>query len=183
MRPWAKVAIAQKKWQEADGLLKDAHVIFGCIDGYNQRRFLERAARRFGVPYIDIGMDVTDLGDGQYAVAGQSILTMPGGPCLSCLGFLTQDRLNREENDYGDAGINPQVVWTNAMLASLAVGSFVRLLTPWFDYRRDYEWFELDGNEQLVTQSQQPKYAYKPPCPHFGPDDLGDPFFDVRVAR
>jgi len=38
---------------------------------------------------------------------------------MRCLGFLTQQRLDREENDYADAGINPQVVWTNGTLHRL----------------------------------------------------------------
>jgi molybdopterin-synthase adenylyltransferase len=180
IRPWADVKVAKKEWQQADQLIKDSHVIFGCVDGYRQRMYLESAARRFGLPYIDIGMDVTRLADGQYAVAGQMILTLPGCPCMRCLGFLTQERLEREENDYGDAGINPQVVWTNGTLASLAVGTFVRLLTPWFDYKREFEWLELEGNSQLVSHSRQPNYMPKDRCKHFSAGDLGDPFLDIR---
>jgi len=179
IRPWATVKVAQAEWQAADNLLKDAHVLFGCIDGYAQRMYLDIAAHRFCLPYIDIGMDVTDLGDNQYAVAGQMIMRLPGGPCMRCIGFLTQERLIREENRYGDAGVNPQVVWTNGTLASLAVGAFVRLITPWAENSRDFDWLELDGNNQLVTRSRQPDYSTKGPCKHFSPDDLGDPFFDL----
>ncbi len=183
IRPWAEVEVAQTEWQLADDLVKDTHVLIGCVDGYRQRMYLESAARRFGVPYIDIGMDVTQLDDGQYAVAGQMILTLPGRPCMRCLGFLTQQRLEREENNYGDAGINPQVVWTNGTLASLAVGAFVRLLTPWFRYGRDFEWLELDGDNQLVSRSRQPDYVLKGPCEHFAAADLGDPFFNLQNLR
>lgn len=103
-------------------------------------------------------MDVTRLADELYAVAGQMIMTLPSGPCMKCLGSLTQDRLDQEENDYGDAGINPQVVWTNGILASLAVGEFVRLFTPWFKSTKKYVWLELEGNNQLVSKSRQPEY-------------------------
>jgi hypothetical protein len=183
IRPWAEVEVSQTQWQIADDFLKDAHVIFGCVDGYRQRMHLEGAARRFCLPYIDIGMDVTRLNDDQYAVAGQMIMTLPGAPCMRCLGFLTQERLNREENEYGDAGINPQVVWTNGTLASLAVGAFVRLLTPWFDGCRDFEWLELDGDNQLVARSRQPDYATKGPCKHFASNDFGEPFFDLSRMK
>jgi hypothetical protein len=183
IRPWAEVRSAKSEWQTADDLLKNAHVLFGCVDGYRQRMYLESAARRFGLPYIDIGMDVTKIDEEQYAVAGQMIMTLPGGPCMKCLGFLTQQRLEREENQYGDVGINPQVVWINGTLASLAVGTFVRLLTPWFRYSRDYEWLELDGNNQLISQSRQPEFAMKELCTHFGSSELGDPFFDLNLAR
>lgn len=179
IRPWANVEVAQSEWQQAHHLIRDAHVIFGCVDGYRQRMYLEAAARRFCLPYIDIGMDISDLGEAGFAVAGQMIMTVPGGPCMRCLGFLTQDKIDREANEYGDAGINPQVVWTNGTLASLAVGAFVRTFIPWFDARRDYDWLELDGNAQTVMQSQQPLYAVQGPCTHFGASDLGDPFFSL----
>ena len=183
IRPWAEVQVAQTEWQLADDFVKDSHVVFGCVDGYRQRMYLESAARRFGLPFIDIGMDVSRLADAQCAVAGQMILTLPGRPCMRCLGFLTQQRLDREENNYGDAGINPQVVWTNGTLASLAVGAFVRLLTPWFHYDRDFEWLELDGNNQLVSRSRQPDYMVNGPCNHFAAGNLGDPFFNLQKFR
>jgi molybdopterin/thiamine biosynthesis adenylyltransferase len=181
IRPGAEVVECQRKWQEADALLQGVHVLFGCIDGYQQRDFLESAARRFMLPYIDIGMDVTEVGSDHYAVAGQVILSRPGHPCMRCIGFLTPERLAREENDYGDAGVNPQVVWTNGTLASIAVGEFVKLRTPWFPSNDPFVWLELDGNRQTVTSSQQPQYRMIPEhCPHHGgADGLGDPFFKL----
>ena len=181
IRPWITVETAQEKWQEADHLIRDAHILFGCLDGYQQRDYLESAARRFGMPFIDIGMDVARLSDKTCAIAGQMIMTRPGGPCMRCLGFLTTERLSREEDDYGDAGINPQVVWTNGTLASLAVGAFIKLVTPWFETKDAFTWLELDGNNQTVMPSQQPKYmpAFSA-CPHHGGNDgLGDPFFSL----
>jgi molybdopterin-synthase adenylyltransferase len=185
IRPWAQVEAKQAKWQDADYLIRDAHVLFGCIDGYQQRDYLEIAARRFCIPYIDVGMDVAKIAPNSFAVAGQMIMSLPGYPCMRCLGFLTPDKLAQEENRYGDAGINPQVVWTNGTLASLAVGAFVKLVTPWFDNRENYTWLELDGNSQTVTPSQQPNYFPRQTvCPHHGgPDGLGDPFFDLRRLR
>jgi molybdopterin/thiamine biosynthesis adenylyltransferase len=181
VRPWANVRTDQTKWQDADYLLKDAHIVFGCVDGYQQRAYLESAARRYMMPYIDIGMDVTEISQNSYAVAGQMIMTRPGGPCLRCLGFITDKKLSEEENKYGDAGINPQVVWTNGTLASLAVGAFVMLIAPWFKTNEKYTWLELDGNSQTVTVSKQPSYqpAFHS-CPHHGGrDGLGDPFFSL----
>jgi molybdopterin/thiamine biosynthesis adenylyltransferase len=184
IRPWASVITRRAKWQEADDLIRDAHVMFGCVDGYQQRDYLETAARRFGMPYIDIGMDVTKLHDGSYAVAGQMIASLPGHPCMRCLGFLTPDKLAQEENRYGDAGINPQVVWTNGTLASLAVGALAKLFTPWFPVDETYTWLELDGNAQTVTRSRQPDYFPRAAvCPHHGgPEGLGEFGFDIRSA-
>jgi len=180
IRPWINVEAAQTEWQAADHLLKTAHVVFGCLDGFRQRMYLESAARRFRLPYIDIGMDVAKVTEGHYSIAGQMILTLPDGPCLTCLGFLKSEQLAQEENRYGDAGVNPQVVWTNGTLASLAVGAFIRLMCPWHPSSRDYEWLELDGNNQTVTPSRQPDYMPRGECEHFSSEHLGDPFFDLR---
>lgn len=181
IRPEADIEIHRSKWQEVAYSLKDVHTIFGCVDGYRQRDYLESAARRYVIPYIDIGMDVTKIEDSYFAVAGQIIVSRPGCPCMRCIGFLTSERLAREENDYGDAGINPQVVWTNGILASLAVGEFVKLRTPWFPAKDQYVWLELDGNVQTVTKSRQPCYQNMGDvCTHHGgTDGLGDPFFKL----
>lgn len=184
IRPDASVEIAQQTWQEADRLIRDAHILFGCVDGYQQRDFLESAARRYALPYIDIGMDVTEVAAGHYALAGQVIVSRPGSPCMRCLGFLTPERLAREEDDYGDAGINPQVVWANGTLASLAVGEFIKMRTPWLPTDEPYVWLEFDGNSQTVSKSRQPQYRPIPEtCPHHGGSDgLGDPFFKLQQA-
>lgn len=179
IRPWIKVTAIQAEWQMATDQLKNVHAIFGCVDGYRQRQNIERAARRFQIPYIDIGMDVSEIEPNHFAVAGQVIKTLPGGPCMTCMGFLTQDKLNREENNYGDAGINPQVVWTNGTLASLAVGSFAQMIVPWFDVKNTFEWLELDGNSQTITHSRQPRYMINGSCEHFRSEEVGDPFFDL----
>lgn len=182
VRPWIKVEVAQTEWQNANDLIKDVHILIGCVDGYKQRMYLEGFARRYCLPYIDIGMDVIKLDEFAHAIAGQMILTFPRGPCMKCLGFLKQAEINQEEDNYGDAGINPQVVWTNGVLASLAVGACVRLLTPWFAWKEDYEWLEVDGNSQTIIKSDQPKHSIKGKCEHYSNTDVGDTFFKLNKA-
>ncbi|MGE3474516.1 MAG: ThiF family adenylyltransferase [Rhodospirillaceae bacterium] len=181
IRPWADVIRVKNTWQTAQEQLRDAHVIFGCVDGFSAREALERTARRFLVPYIDIGMSVTNV-TGGYAVGGQVIVSMPGRACMRCIGFLTDERLKREEDNYGAAGGVPQVVWSNGVLASTAVGAFVQLLCPWHSGLKETLWLEYDGNSQQVQWSKQPQYRIKGPCPHFKSDETGDPFFDITVA-
>src|SRR5205814_9026266 len=48
---------------------------------------------------------------------------------MKCLGFLTEENLRQEANQYGAAGGRPQVVWANGILASLAVGILVDMAT------------------------------------------------------
>lgn len=183
VRPGADVRTEQDEWQKVPHFMADAHVVFGCVDGYRQREYLERSARRYGIPYIDIGMDIATIEDDQFAIGGQAIMSRPGCTCMRCMGFLTTDRLNAEEDKYGHAGATPQVVWTNGILASLAVGIFVKLFAPWFRYEAQFEWLELDGNAQTIERSVQPEFAIQGPCPHFGGEyDLGDPNFKLSGA-
>jgi hypothetical protein len=177
INPNASIKAIPKKWQEAATLLRDADVIFGCVDSFSERQQIETTSRRYLIPYIDIGMDVHDLGD-QFAISGQVILSMPGELCMKCLGFLRDDLLAREAENYGAAGSRPQVIWPNGVLASLAVGIFVQLMTPWHKNQRRVWYLEYDGNSQTVAISNRLKHLAGTVCNHFSSlEDLGDPFW------
>ena len=118
-------------WQEVTEALLLCDIIYGAVDSYKERDELERFCRRNMIPYIDIGMDVGALESGQYSISGQVIQSMPGGHCMRCCQFVTDDTLAREAETYGEAGPVPQVVWANGVLASTAVGWAVALLCPW----------------------------------------------------
>jgi hypothetical protein len=184
IRSYAEVKTAKKKWQEADALIRDADVIFGCVDGYNQRKQLERAARRFLIPYIDIGMDVHALDNANFAISGQVILSLPGEWCMTCMGFLTDAKLQTEARRYGDAGVNPQVVWSNGSLASAAIGLFVQMVTPWSEKRARYAYLEYNGNDHTLRHSRLPEKLAPARCPHFdNSNDIGDPYFQIARPR
>jgi hypothetical protein len=104
--------------------------------------------------YIDIGMDVH--GKEKPVIGGQVILSSPGGPCMRCIGFLTEEKLAQEAARYGNAGARPQVVWPNGVLASTAIGLAVDLVTNWTGRTRSYEYLVYDGNEGTVKQSRYP---------------------------
>jgi molybdopterin-synthase adenylyltransferase len=178
INPSAEIVLCTGNWQEYALQLRDATAVFGCVDSYSERAQLETMSRRFLIPYIDVGMDVTETGPG-YAISGQVILSMPGQPCMRCLGFLTDDLLTREAQRYGNAGGKPQVVWPNGVLASIAVGKFVSLILPWQGYgTRPSMMTEYDGNAGELFTSRRLKALGARPCMHFsGSDDLGDPFF------
>lgn len=110
INPNATVQCVNGKWQEHHALLRGCDIVSGCLDSYRDRYELEVVARRYLVPYLDIGMDVHEAGDG-FCVSGQVILSMPGDLCMRCLGFLREDLLAREAENYGAAGGRPQVVW------------------------------------------------------------------------
>ncbi len=156
-------------------------VILGAPDSFLEREQLERFARRYLIPYIDIGMNVAhrpQLDD--HLVSGQIIISLPGKPCLRCCNFITDERIAEEAKNYGDAGPRPQVVWSNGVLASTAIGLMVQLLTPWSRFPFEFKYLEYDANKSTVSQSFWVERLKNKDCSHHPPDETGDPLFDVR---
>lgn len=153
-------------WQEHEIKLRSCDVIVGCVDKYAERDGLERFCRRYKIPYVDIGMDVHIVETG-YSISGQIILSVSGGPCMRCLGFLTDAKLALEQGHYGEAGGKPQVVWPNGVLASIAVGQVMGMLLPWNTEVKPSEMIEYDGNRQTVRASSKLEYLRHQQCKHF----------------
>lgn len=175
--PKADVRLHLARWQERAALFRESDIIIGCVDSFAERRELEVMARRFAIPYIDIGMDVHQVDGEPPRMAGQIILSMPGRPCMRCLGFLTEERLAAEAARYGTAGGRPQVVWPNGILASSAVGILVDLVTGWSGIRDRLVYLSYDGNVGTVVPHVRLKYLGSAPCPHFPEPDVGTPSF------
>lgn len=163
------------EWQQEAQSIREADVIISCVDSYAARQDIEATARRFLIPLVDIGMDV-HLVDTKPHIAGQIILSLPGGPCMKCLGFLNDQTLYQEAEKYGAAGGRPQVVWTNGVLASIAVGLVVDLLTGWNGVPQHGEYLHFDGNTHQVSRSPRIQYAPST-CAHFPPESVGEPVF------
>lgn len=176
----ARVIPVKDTWHNAIAELKGCDIIVGSLDSFVEREELERFARRHIIPYIDIGMDVHDLGSEQFLIGGQIILSMPGKPCLRCAGLITDERLAMESNRYGAAGSRPQVVWSNGVLASTAVGIITQLLTPWFKKPPEFIYLDYDGNRGTVTPNQRMSLFQDKVCIHHPREETGDPLFDVR---
>jgi hypothetical protein len=176
VNPAAEVIKRRTNWTEVTAELRDVDVIFSCVDSISCRNELESFARRFLIPLIDIGMDVHES-SGEFSIGGQVMLSMPGKPCMRCMGLVTDEALAKEAERYGAAGGRPQVVWPNGTLASIAVGFFMKLVTPWETQKATPLLLEYDGDLQTVTPSN--KLAYLPAhCKHFDSlDELGDPFW------
>ena len=179
LQPHARLISVRDSWHAGTDQLKTSDVIIGAVDSFKEREQLERFARRYLIPYIDIGMDVHDLGK-EFLVSGQVILSNPGAPCLRCCGFITDDRLEQEANRYGVAGGRPQVVWSNGVLASTAIGLLTQILTPWYRKPPAFVYLEYDGNKGTVSRSAHMDILKECICPHHPPDETGDPMFDIR---
>lgn len=179
INPAAHVIPINIPWQQRQISLRDCIAIIGCVDSYLARDELEQFCRRFLIPYIDIGMDIHQGVNG-YHIAGQIVISLPGSPCMRCLGLINDTLLAEEAQKYGAAGGRPQVIWPNGVLASLAVGQLMALLLPWDRAIRPSIMMEYDGNRQIVFPSPKLPLLESRACPHFsGTDTLGDPFFSL----
>ncbi len=183
VNPCARIWVETTEWQMCAIALRSCDVIFGCVDAIGERQQLETAARRYLIPYVDIGMDVHRIG-GEFSIGGQVALSMPGSSCLRCMGIIDDHVLELEAKQYGAAGSRPQVVWPNGLLASLAVGFFVQLFTPWRTTYLPSVLLEFDGEAQTVSPSNKLPYLAERNCPHFADiSSLGDPFWTAQGLR
>lgn len=185
VNPEAHPTACQAPWEQELERLRATDILIGCVDSFAQRAAIERFARRFLIPYVDIGMDVRAR-EGDFQIIGQVVLSSPGNPCLRCLGIIDDQLLQNEERarQYGEAGSRPQVVWPNGVLASTAVGLVVQLLTPW-THSRAVEYLEYDGNEGTLRRAPRLRtiLASSMECSHYADRDVGDPLFVVRSPR
>jgi len=173
LQPEANVRGFACKWQEKPEPLRECQIVLGCVDSYKGREELEIACRRYLMHYIDIGMDVH--GKERPVIGGQIIQSSPGGLCMRCMGFLTDEKLATEGALYGNAGPRPQVIWPNGLLASSAVGLAVDLVTNWTQRRRLHAYLAYDGNDATVKESATLRNLKVTTCPHFPDSDVGDP--------
>lgn len=177
IRGKAFVRALECRWQQDPGPLRTCDVVVGCVDSFAERQELEACCRRFMIPYVDIGMDLHQVGGAPPVMSGQVILSMPGGPCMFCLGFLTEENLAREAIKYGAAGGRPQVVWPNGVLASTAVGVVVDLLTDWTKSLRGPVYLSYRGNDGTIQTHVRLRYLAQGPCKHPPTSQVGDPLF------
>jgi molybdopterin-synthase adenylyltransferase len=172
----AFIKVIDGKWQHHALTLRECDIIIGCVDSFAERRELEISARRYLIPYIDIGMTVKHVKPDPPRMTGQVFLSMPGELCMSCVGILSDSNLRREAENYGAAGDRPQVVWANGVLASTAIGIVVDLVTGWTQRVEKLIYFVYDGN--LSTVQPFPYKEYLPDkCIHYDDHQVGDPIF------
>lgn len=166
-----------KIWQDSPEDLQQCDIVFGCVDSFMGRRDLEAECRRYLIPLIDIGMDVNRIReDLPPAMSGQVILSMPGSFCMKCMGFLTGKNLSKEAAKYGDTGGKPQVVWSNGVLASAAVGIAVQLVTGWTGKNDNAIYLSYDGNKGILKPHNRLKYV-KGTCQHYPLSEIGPVVF------
>ena len=178
LAPNARIDAFFSRWEQNAETLRGVDLVFGCLDGYAARQSLEAFTRRYLLPLIDIGMDVHRAPGEAPSMSGQVIVSMPGELCMTCIGFLNSSTLTQEATNYRDAGIRPQVVWANGVLASTAVGIAVDVLTGWSGKTAAPLYLEYDGNTHTMTPHKRMRFALPASCNHFPVNDvdlIGDP--------
>jgi molybdopterin/thiamine biosynthesis adenylyltransferase len=174
VRPRSDIELRSCPWQDCAEELRTCDVLFGAVDGLRCRSDLEALARRYMIPYIDIGMNVRLPPREPPRVYGQVAISAPGLPCFMCLGLLSDDGLRLEDATYGTAGVEQQVVSVNGILAHAAVDLAVEYITAWAGDRALPVLRRYDGNAGTLVLAEQLKY-HMPICPHFPTAQRGDP--------
>jgi len=133
--------------------LRDCDLLFGCTDDQWGRSILTTLAVFYGIPVLDMGVDIDTSDETVRAVVCRVTLLMPGTPCLYCRQRITPRQVAAEalwelspEEAEGRvregylAGIPepaPAVVAFTTATASLAVSELLGRLTGFMDPDRD----------------------------------------------
>jgi molybdopterin/thiamine biosynthesis adenylyltransferase len=118
------------------------------------------------ISLIDLGIDIECSEEGKIRTAGGHVLIiLPDGPCLTCMGILTPEALQRESEQVGYISgqniPNPSVISLNGVVASLAVTEFISLLT---DFERRKEKWTYQVYDILKGEIRREKMDYVYPC-------------------
>lgn len=76
--------------------LKACDVIFCCTDDHAGRMFLNRFARFYGIPVIDVGLAMQRRSDTACDLFARVSTLVPGHPCLLCGGYIDPQRAREE---------------------------------------------------------------------------------------
>ena len=118
--------------------LSQCDALVACVDRLQARDDLNRFAKRYLIPLIDIGVEITPGAPGTgtiQAIPGRITKILPDGPCLRCQGIVDDAKLQAERDGKppgytGAAKIpDPAVVTLNGIIASAATTEILQLLT------------------------------------------------------
>jgi molybdopterin/thiamine biosynthesis adenylyltransferase len=125
--------------------LKACDVIFCCTDDHAGRLFLNRFARFYGIPVIDVGLAMQRRTDTAYNLFARVSTLVPGHPCLLCGGYIdprhareeamkrdapdAYERLKEEAYVLGEGDPSPAVVTFTTEAAAMAVNEWLSGVT------------------------------------------------------
>jgi molybdopterin/thiamine biosynthesis adenylyltransferase len=118
--------------------LRRCDVLVSCTDRLQVRDDLNRFAKRFLIPMVDIGIEITPRAGHTgsiEAISGRITKVLPDGPCLRCQGIVSDAKLEAERGGrppgYTGAARIPDaaVVTLNGVIASMAATEVQQLIT------------------------------------------------------
>ena len=118
--------------------LRHCDLIVACVDRLQVRDDLNRFCKRYLIPLIDVGIEITpdrDRPGAVEAITGRVTKVMPAGPCLRCQGIIDDEKLaaERDGQPLGYTGAarvpDPAVVTLNGIVASAAATEVLQQLT------------------------------------------------------
>ena len=125
--------------------LKACDVVFCCTDDHVGRLFLNRFARFYGIPIIDVGLAMQRRSDTVCDLFARVSTLVPGHPCLLCGGYIDPHRareeaLRRDDPDayqqlkdeayvLGEGDPSPAVVTFTTDAAAMAVNEWLAGIT------------------------------------------------------
>lgn len=125
--------------------LKACDVIFCCTDDHAGRMFLNRFARFYGIPVIDVGLAMQRRSESECDLFARVSTLVPGHPCLLCGGYIDprrarEEALLREDPDayqrlkdeayvLGEGDPSPAVVTFTTEAATMAVNEWLTGIT------------------------------------------------------
>lgn len=124
--------------RESVDALRECDIVVACVDKIQVRDDLNRLCKRYLIPLLDVGLEITPSStDSQEveAIPGRVTKVLADGPCLRCQGVVSDARLLSERGGQpmgytGDAHIaDPAVVTLNGVVASIAATEVLQLLT------------------------------------------------------
>lgn len=139
----ASIVASDLRSRAALSALRDASVVFGCVDNEGARLILMEFCCAYEKPYIDSATEILPATDNQpFEFGGRVVVSIPGEFCLSCANELDTEeakedlepadvRAQRQAHGYGagEAVPAPAVVSLNGVIASIAVTEFVAMTT------------------------------------------------------
>jgi molybdopterin/thiamine biosynthesis adenylyltransferase len=152
-------APAGRAWIERSDL------VLGAVDGVRARHNIEAICRAALIPYIDIGLKIDVARDGSViGIGGQVFYSAPGGPCMHCVGVVTEEGMLRDREEYAVGVPDQQVISLNGVLASQAVDTAVGLLT---DFAPEFPPVRLLRYDGLLHRMQADIEFDGMTCPHY----------------
>lgn len=136
-------------------------LVFGCMDGHEGRRTLNRLAAFYSLPYFDVGirLDADGVG-GVDQVCGSVHYLQPDGSSLLSRGVIsnaqadaeamkrtdpaTYEDLRRQKYIKGVQEDRPAVISVNMFFASLAINEFLARMHPYrLDDNGEFDWVTI----------------------------------------